>query len=302
MRITQTIISRMGLNQLDFARARLARTQEQAATGKRINRPSDDPVDYRTARNLHDSLSQTQQFERSIDLSRTRIRTTESAINASHQILSEAKVAALAARNDSAGDTDRPARLQQVEALFEQLLDHANSVSPGGGYVFSGTASDTETFARSGGFVSGSPPPVVPFAGENSNLEVEIDEGVFMEVTLDGERVFQGGVDVFATLGNLWSAIDQDDGPGIDAALQDLDSGMQQLLVEQGRIGNEESKADAREPRLALQREQITAQLSFVEDADALGVYSDLVSQETALQASLQVTSRLLGPTLLDFL
>ena len=302
MRITQSMISRMGLNQLDFARGRLARTQEQAATNLRINRPSDDPVDYRTAAHLRDAIAQTQQFERAIDLSRTRFRTTDTAIGQSHLVLSEARVAALAARNGTAGDVDRPARLQQVEALFEQLLDNANSVSPGGGYVFSGKASDTQTFTRVGDFVSGSPPPVVTFAGENSDLEVEIDEGVFVEVTLDGERVFQGGVNVFATLGALWTAIDQDDGVGIDAAIGDLERGMQQLRVEQARIGSEERKADDREGRLALQFEEQRAQLSFVEDADSIAVYSDLVAQETSLQATLQVTSRLLGPTLLEFL
>jgi flagellar hook-associated protein 3 FlgL len=302
MRITQSIISRMGLVQLDFARNRLARTQEQAATGLRINRPSDDPVDYRTARSLRDAMSQTERFQRSIDLARTRLRTTENALTDSLDVLAEAKVAALAARNGTTGDTDRPARRQQVEALFEALVDHANSVAPGGGYVFAGTASDRPPFVQTGAFTPGGPAPVVAFQGQGSNLEVEIDEGLFIEVTLDGQRVFQGGVDVFATLGELWTAIDQDDDAGIDVALGDLDRAMQQLRVEQARIGNEERKADVREPRLALQIEELTAQLSFVEDADAFEVYSDLAAQEAALQASLQVTSRLLGPTLLEFL
>jgi len=247
-------------------------------------------------------MSQTERFQRSIDLSRTRIRTTENAITDSLDLLAEAKVAALAARNGTAGDGDRAARRMQVESLFESLLDNANRVAPGGGYAFAGTASDTAPFVQTGAFAAGSPAPTVGFVGENSDLEVEIDEGVFMEVTLDGERVFQGGVDVFSTVGNLWQAIDQGDEAAMDAAIGELDLAMAQLRNEQSRIGNEERKADKREERLALQLQELTAQLSSVEDADVFEVFSDLAAQEAALQSSLQVASRLLGPTLLEFL
>jgi len=302
VRITQSMISRMGLAQIDAGRSRLVRTQEQAATGLRINRPSDDPIDYRRARDLGDAMRQTERFQRSIDLSRTRIRTTENAITDSLDLLAEAKVAALAARNGTAGESDRPARLQQVEALFDGLLDNANRRAPGGGFVFAGTASDAAPFELAGTLASGLPSPVVSFVGENSAIEVEIDEGVFMEVTLDGERVFQGGVDAFGVLANLHAAIDLDDDVAMDAAIGDLDRAMAQLRVEQSRIGNEERKADRQEGRLALQLQELTAQLSFVEDADVFEVFSDLAAQEAALESSLAVTSRLLGPTLLDFL
>lgn len=302
MRITQSMISRMGLAQIDGARGRLAGTQEKAATGLQINRPSDDPGAYRGARDLRDAMSQTERFQRSIDLSRTRIRTTENAITDSLDALAEAKVAALAARSDTSGESGRAARLGQVEALFDSLLEQSNRAAPGGGFVFAGTTSDTAPFVRSGAFVSGGPPPVVSFVGEGSEIEVEVDEGVFIEVTLDGERVFQGDVDVFATVGGLWQAIDQDDGAGIDAAIGDLDRAMAQLRTEQSRIGNEERKADKREGRLALDLQELTSQLSRVEDADVFEVFSNLAAQEAALESSLQVTSRLLGPTLLQFL
>ena len=52
--------------------------------------------------------------------------------------------------------------------------------------------------------------------------------------------------------------------------------------------------------RLRLQEQDFLSRVSFLEDADVFEVYTDLAAQETALQASLQVTSRLLQPTLLD--
>jgi len=302
MRITQSMLARTGIDQLFAQRNRLARTQEQAATGLRINRPSDDPVDYRTTQFLKGSLSQTGRFLRTIDLSRTRLRTTELAISDSSEVVTQARVAALAAANvTNLGDGGVALRIQ-VEGLFEELLSHSNTRSAGGGYVFSGRASDTPSFVQAGAFVSGGPPPTVTFAGDASLIDVEIDEGVYIDVTRDGTQVFQGSVDIFTVLGDLWTAIDQGDTAAAAATLTDIDLALSQLSQERSEIGGAENKANSFESRLRLQEQDLAGRISFLEDADAFEVFSDLVAQEAALQASLEVTSRLLSPTLLDFI
>jgi len=307
MRITQSMVSRMAMQQLTNQRGRLARTQEQAATGLRLNRPSDDPVDFRSALSMKDSVSQTGRYLRSIDLSRTRIRATEEAIASSTEVVVSAKEKALQARSTTnAGAGARAAIRVEIEQLFDQLLDASNTRAAGGGYVFSGVASDTASFAQTGTFVSGSPPPTVAFAGDDSAVAVEIDEGVQIEVTRSGVDVFQGSVDIFAVLGQLWQGIDQGDTPAgqalIETAIGDLDRALDQLNVQRAHVGGADAKADSFETRLKSQEQELITQVSVLEDADAYQVYSDLAAQEAALQASLAVTARMQQPTLLDFL
>ncbi|MBY0398670.1 flagellar hook-associated protein FlgL [Myxococcota bacterium] len=302
MRVTQSMMSRMSMDQLQLQKNRLARTQEQASTGRRLNRPSDDPVDYRSTLRLKDSLSQTGRYLRSIDLSRTRIRATEEAIADSTEIVATAKTKALQARNTANGPTARAAIRVEVEQLFDQLLDASNTRAAGGGYVFSGVASDTAAFAQTGSFTAGSPPPTVSFEGDDSAVSVEIDEGVMIEVTRSGAQVFQGSVDLFAVLGQLWQGIDQNDTALIDTAIGDLDRALDQLNVERANVGGADAKADSFEQRLRGQEQELTSQVSTLEDVDAYQVYSDLAAQQTALQASLAVTARMQQPTLLDFL
>jgi len=302
MRITQSMIARVGIDQLSAQRNRLARTQEMAATGLRVNRPSDDPVDYRTILFLKDSMSQTGRYMRSIDLARTRIRSTEEALAGAAEAVNLARVRGLEARNGTnQDDNTREAIKVQIEQLFDQVMSYANVRAPGGGYVFSGKASDTQAFTAAGDFDSGTP-PVVTFGGEASAIEVEIDQGVFIDVTRDGEAAFQGPADVFAVLGQLWEGIDQQDDALIDTAIDDLETAYDHLVLERTEIGGSEAKANSFESRLALQEQELASQISFLEDADAYEVYTDLTAQEAALQASLQVTSRLLQPTLLDYL
>ncbi len=306
MRVTQSTLVRNGLQQIAQQRARLARTQEQAASGLRVNRPSDDPVDYRTVQALEDSISQTGHFLRAIDVSRTRFRATETAITDAVDLVAEAKTIAIAALNTSnQSDGAAEALRTRVEGLFSELLAVANTRSADGAYVFSGITSDRESFVQTGVFASGSPPPTVAFDGDASVIDVEIDEGVFVDVTADGSTVFQSGVDVFAVLGALWQGIDTIDAGGagaVETALGDLQDAESQLLLAQSIVGSEESKANTFEARLQAQEAEAITRLSRLEDADVFEVYSKLTTQETALQASLSINARILTPTLLDFL
>lgn len=302
MRVTQSMLSRMGMTNLTNQRSRLAKIQEQAATGLKLNRPSDDPIAFRQSLRLKDEFSQNGRFQRSIDLARTRLNTTEDAIASATDIVASAKEKAIQAANTSNGPTARAAIKTQVEQLFDQLLDASNARTPGGGYVFSGVASDTPAFTQTGAFVSGSAPPTVAFGGDDAPVSVEIDEGVSIEVTRSGQDVFQGGVDVFGVLGQLWQGIDQNDPTAINTAIGDLDKALDQLNVERGYVGGAGSKADAFDTRLQGQSEELTKQVSDLEDADAYQVYSDLAAQENALQASVAVTARMQQPTLLDYL
>lgn len=303
MRITQSMIYRGGLEQLNGQRNRLARVQEQAASGLRLNRPSDDPVDYQTMLVLKDSLSQTGRFLRTIDSSRTRFGSSEEAISEAANAIDQAKVLAVSARNSTNDDPTSVAIMRgQAESLFDQVLSLANSRSVTGEYLFSGLATDTQAFAQTGTFVSGSPPPSVAFGGDTNAISVEIDRDVFVEVSRVGSEVFQGSIDVFAALTGLWEGIDSGNDAQIGNAIDELDQAFQQLNLERQKVGNAERQANDFEARLTLQRDDVTTRISNLEDADVYEVYSDLASQEVALQASLQVTSRLMSPTLLDFL
>jgi flagellar hook-associated protein 3 FlgL len=302
MRVTQSMVSRMSLEQLTKQRGRLAGVQEQAATGLRLNRPSDDPVDFRSALRLKDAFSQTGRYLRGIDLSKSRLRTSEEAIATGMDVFRDARSVAIQAANTTNGPSARAALRVQVEQLFDQLLDASNARAPGGGYVFSGVASDTVAFTQAGTFVSGSPPPTVAFGGAAGQVSVEIDEGVEIEITRSGTDVFQGSVDAFGVLGQLWQAIDQGNVGAMQTAIDDLDRAFEQLNVERAMIGGAEAKADAFEERLRGQQEVLATEVSVLEDADAYQVYSDLAAQEAALQASLAVTARMQQPTLLDFI
>ncbi len=311
IRITNSILYRTALSDVTLQRRQLAKIQEQVSSGLRINHLADDPLGVRAAILLKAGLEATDQFGRNIERARVRVRASESALAETNEVLIRARELALQGRNGT-NDADALAALaEEVEELHRQLLSAANSRA-GGGYVFAGYASDAPPFGA-GPFPSGPGSPLVSFSGDPRAVRVEIDEGVQVEATLDGRRVFLGDGDgdgnpdagrenLFDLLGDLRDALLTVDRAAIGSSLDRLDAAQSQISLERAAVGAADAELERFDQRLGLRDLELTKQLSEVQDADSVEVFSALVSQETALAASLSATARIIQPTLLDFL
>ena len=66
-RITTTLLANRSLRDINAQLSRISTLQEQLATGLRVNRPSDDPIDARRAINVRVLLAKNEQFQSNID-------------------------------------------------------------------------------------------------------------------------------------------------------------------------------------------------------------------------------------------
>lgn len=313
LRITQAMLFRNALANLDRQRAQLARTQEQASSGLRINRPSDDPLGAGAAVTLRAALDTLQQLERNGSSVRARVSAADNAIANVTNVLIRARELAIAGANGSQDAVSRGQIATEIEGLHASLVSEANTRFAGS-YIFAGFASDAPPFQVSGPFVT--PPPTAPgvaFVGDGNEVQVPIEEGVTVAATLNGERAFLGDADgdgstdagkqdVFAVLGDLWEALSNDDQAGTAAVLSRIDESLDQLSAERTRAGGVLSRLDNASERLARREVELETRLSEVQDADLAEVVSNLVREESALQAGLAAMGRLLPPTLMDFL
>ena len=311
-RVTQSMLYRMSLSNLDRQRNLLARTQEQAASGLRINRPSDDPLGAGAAITLRAATDAVEQLLRNGSAARGRIIAVDDALATTNDLVIRARELAIAGGSDTVGDS-RVELAREVESLFDSLLASANSRF-GGGYIFAGYAADAAPFSAAGGFVDTPPTaPTISFVGDSGEIRVPIEDASTVRVTLDGRRVFLGDadgdgnpdagrVDLFQVFGDLRNALVASDEPGIGAALDGLDAALAQISGERTTAGGVLGQIDAAGERLASQEVRLATQLSEVQDADLARVVSDLVRQETALQTGLAAMGRLMPPNLLDFL
>jgi flagellar hook-associated protein 3 FlgL len=107
---------------------------------------------------------------------------------------------------------------------------------------------------------------------------------------------------IFGNLGKLRSALLSSDQSGITHAAEALQKDLERITRFHGQVGAQVKEFEARQNRLADQNVATKAMLSELEDTDFNEAITRFQALQTALQANLQTTGRLLDLTLLDFL
>ncbi len=111
-----------------------------------------------------------------------------------------------------------------------------------------------------------------------------------------------GSSDLMGSLLVLINALKSDDQEGCGILLENLDESIQQLLNTRGTTGSRAMRLENTRTRLVDQDVSFTKLLSDVEDADMTELITQLSTQENNYQAALMSASKIIQPTLLDFL
>ncbi len=111
-----------------------------------------------------------------------------------------------------------------------------------------------------------------------------------------------GSPDIFGTLMLLEQALRNDDQSVVGQLIGNLDESIQDLLNHEAKVGTRVRRMESTQSRLDDMSYTYKSLLSDVEDADLTQLVTDLAMQETSYQAALIASSKIIQPTLLDFL
>lgn len=126
----------------------LAAVQEQITSGKRINRPSDDPAHAGRLLGMEQATSQLAQFDRNASAAESRLSLEETALTGITNTLMRVRELALSANNGAVDDSTRTAIRAEVEQKLSELYDLGNMRDSNGGYLFSGSNTQNQPFSR----------------------------------------------------------------------------------------------------------------------------------------------------------
>ncbi|MBX2838328.1 MAG: flagellar hook-associated protein FlgL [Gammaproteobacteria bacterium] len=193
MRISNNQIANRMATEMMHRQIEIAKSQEQITTGKRINRPSDDPAFAGQLLGLNEAKSQLEQYERNAITAESRLALEETAIAAVTETLMRLRELTLTANSGPVDDATRSAIAAEIVQRTDELYDSANSRDANGDYLFSGSNSSVKPFHRQ--------VPVV-YAGSEDNNNLPIGLGREIQLGDSGAEVFQrirNGNGVFQT-------------------------------------------------------------------------------------------------------
>lgn len=143
MRITNKIMQRNNLSNINTNKIYQDRLSTQMSTQKKINRPSDDPVVAIRALRLRSSVTEiTQYYSKNIPDAESWLNVTEESLKNLKQIMTNMIEQCTKGSNGELKNTDRKIILEQLKALGDEVYATGNA-DYAGRYVFTGYRTDT---------------------------------------------------------------------------------------------------------------------------------------------------------------
>lgn len=291
-RVTQrTMSDRVGRN-LQRNSAAMARLQEQLSSGKLISKPSDSPTGTVSALRLRADIRRADQYKRNADDGIGWLGTADNTLTDMLDTVRRVRDLTLQAGNAATDSTARVALAAEVGQLREHALSLANTTYLGQP-LFGGTSSATTAYAADG-----------TFQGDTGTIERTVGDGVSVQVNLPGETVFgPAGSDLFRVLSDIQNQMTTGNTDQLlNVDLGDLDKAFLRVQDNLALVGARYHQVEAMSDRAEATQLDATNQLASVESIDLPKTVMDLQLQEVAYQAALGAASRVLQPSLADFL
>jgi flagellar hook-associated protein 3 FlgL len=265
----------------------LARLQAQLATGRRVNRVSDDPASATQIMRLEAEIRDATQYRRNGTEAATRMNTEDAVLTSARGLIEQARGLAFAVADRDPSDPERRAVVNSIEELRRQLVAYGNT-RVGNEYIFGGTSTAVPPFLADG-----------EYDGNSTVRLAEIDGGVTLPTNHHGLQLFYLPLQHLAQLEVQLQGGTQD---GINLALDRLQADLSSMVVAQSETGARLQQITATGSTLAERIAGLLDRRDGMRDADPTEASVSLVSAQSALERAYAAVSKVLSTNLLDYL
>ena len=299
MRVTTQLLIDRSIRNINNQSNRLLTLQEQLATGLRVNRPSDDPIDARRAVSIRALLGKNEQYLANISMVNSPVAETNTSIETILSSFNRAWELALRGANGTNAQNQLDALALEVNQIVEGIFSTANHET-NGRYLFGGTRTTTppyEAIRNAEGEIV-----AVSFAGNAEAVHVAISDVLDLQYNEIGLDVFSKNQDIFQTLLQVRDNLRAGDSGALGTVrLDEMETVRDQLTSALARVGSIQNRLDRSVEELEQFTFQLQTQLSDAIDADYADVMTRLYAQTNAFQAALSAAARAIMPSLLDY-
>jgi len=292
MRITQGMISNNMLTNLTKSYSNLNKYMDQLNTGNKISKPSDNPfiaikgMDYRT------QLAQVEQYKSNTTEVDLWMDNSDSALDGVSSGLKRMQELAIQASNGTYSESERKNVLEEAKQIKADLISIANR-KVNDRYIFNGTDTNHALITEDAN-------GVVTVNSGQQPVKIHVADNIELQANVNGEKVFGG--DFFKNIDGFIKALGDNNQADIEKGIDTLQANIDTVINQRADLGARMNRMDLIKNRLDSQ--EITAKdvMSKNEKVDYEKAITDLLTQETMHRAALAAGSRVIQPSLVDFL
>lgn len=167
--------------------ANLSDIQQQLASGKKLLRPSDDPVGAAQVVRLTEELDKIKQFQRNNDLVQNALQTEEAVLSSINDAINRARTLVLQSGNGVYDKSDREAIGIEIGAIRDEVFGLMNTQNSQGEYIFAGYQSQSEAFS----FNPSATGNKYTFVGDDGSNNIQLSDAVTVQGNTSGKKIFE---------------------------------------------------------------------------------------------------------------
>ncbi|SFQ97539.1 MULTISPECIES: flagellar hook-associated protein FlgL [unclassified Enterobacter] len=314
MRISTQMMYDQNMRGITNAQGEWLSYGEQMSTGKRVNRPSDDPIAASQAVVLSQAQAQNSQYALARTFATQKVSLEENVLGQVTTAIQAAQTKIVNAGNGTLSDDDRASLAKDLQGIRDQIMNLANTTDGNGRYIFGGYKTSEAPFDQTSGV----------YGGGDESITQQVDAARTMVIAHTGKEVFdhissnaipEPGTTPAPSETNLFAMLDSAIGAlntpvsgdetaqetaraAIDKTNRGLKNSLNNVLSVRAELGtqlNELSTLDSLGSDRSLGQAQ---QMSDLVDVDWNAAISSYTMQQAALQASYKAFSDMQGMSL----
>jgi flagellar hook-associated protein 3 FlgL len=291
MRVSDRMMYDQANSNAVSARDKVLSAYDQASTGMRVTHPGDDPTSAGLIVKGRQTMSRIDGLSQGAARANDELGVVDSSLQEMSNLVARVRELTVQMGNDSYSPVDRANAANEVNTLFRQATMLMNT-DVNGRYIFGGTRDSAPPFDTTGAY-----------QGDTNVRQLEIAPGVVEDASVRADVAVKGvggGVDLFATLTALSTALSSNDSNGIRGTLSNLDAVSHQLGNTLAKVGASMNAFQTAQNVGETLKLDAASALSREQEIDIFDATSKLALANHALEATLTAAASTFRMTLMD--
>ncbi len=288
-RVTQRSMSTVALRGLQSALGRTQDLQNELSSGRRINRPGDDPAGAVSSMKLRSQRRADDQYVRNIDDANGRLQAADDAMQTMSERLIRVRGLLTQANNGAIDAASRQALAQEITAIRDDVVDLYNTRfldRP----VFGGTSAAADVVDPTSFAYLGDEQPVTARISRDATVRTDVRGTEVAADTLPA-LLTQAAADVAAG-----------DSAAIGNGLAAVDAQHKTILRALGDVGARVARIEMTRTKVESEKLDFTSRISTQEEVDLPETIMKLSAQQLAYESALKTASKVMQVSLADYL
>lgn len=273
LRVTSNMMNSQLLLNLNRNARTMNDTQLQLSSGRKINKPSDDPVGITYSLRYRAELSSNEQYTKNVDSALSWLDYNDTVLGQAGDVVQKIRELSVQAATGTNPQSALDSINEEVMQLKEQLVDIANSTL-NGKYIFNGEQYSTKPYDFAKG-ADGTYDVSKPVTTDPGQIQFIVGEGVRMPISMTGNDVFGNTGDsdnLYTIINSISAGLKAGDLGAISGQLDNIDTRMETILTARSEIGAKTNRVELMQERLSDLNVNLTDLQAKTEDADYEGL------------------------------